>query len=254
MNKIVFISGSSSGIGKACAEIFAKNGDRIILNGRRIDRINQVEEQLRSEFGTETFQANFDVRNRVEVERVLNGLPDEWKPIDILINNAGLALGLSPIHEGDPDQWETMIDTNIKGLLNVTGIISKWMVERKQGHIINLSSIAGLQVYPNGNIYCATKHAVEALSKAMRIDLVSYGIKVTSICPGAVETEFSIVRFSGDVERAKQAYKTFNPLTPMDIAESIFFVANRPSNVNINELTIMPLAQANTYVTHKKAI
>jgi len=253
MNKIVFVTGSSSGIGEACAEIFAKNGDKIILNARRIERNQALAERLERNYGTETFQANFDVRDRNAAEKVIEALPEKWKNIDILINNAGLALGLSPIHEGDPDQWDTMIDTNIKGILNITRLVSQGMVKRNSGHIINLSSIAGLMVYPNGNVYCATKHAVEALSKSMRIDLVPYGIKVTSISPGAVETEFSVVRFSGDVERAKQAYKTFLPLNANDIAEAIYFAGSRPENVNINELTIMPLAQANPYITHKKS-
>jgi 3-hydroxy acid dehydrogenase / malonic semialdehyde reductase len=251
MNKIVFITGSSSGIGEACAEIFARHGDHIILNGRRTDRIQAVAERLLQKYGTKTYSANFDVRHRKDAEQAIQDLPSEWKNIDILVNNAGLALGLSPIHEGDPDQWDIMLDTNVKGILNVTRLISKKMVERGEGHIINISSVAGLQVYPNGNVYCATKHAVEALSKSMRIDLVPYGIKVTSISPGAVETEFSIVRFSGDIERAKKAYTTFTPLSATDIAEAVFFVADRPTNVNINELTIMPLAQANPYVTHK---
>lgn len=251
MNKIVFITGSSSGIGEACAEIFAKNGDRIILNGRREERIDKIAERLNKNYGVETFQANFDVRNRKAAETAIEALPENWKDIDILVNNAGLALGLSPIHEGDPDQWETMIDTNIKGILNVTRLVSKSMVNRGKGHIVNISSIAGLQVYPNGNVYCATKHAVEALSKAMRIDLVPYGIRVTSISPGAVETEFSLVRFSGDADRAKKTYTSFKPLTADDVADVVYFAASRPENVNINELTIMPLAQANPYITHK---
>jgi len=252
MNKTVFITGSSSGIGEACAEIFAKNGYRIILNARRVEKNEALAQKLQREYGTECFQANFDVRDREMAEKCIDNLPENWRNIDILINNAGLALGLSPIHEGDPDQWDTMIDTNIKGVLNVSRILSKIMVERGTGHILNLSSIAGLMVYPNGNVYCATKHALEALSKAMRIDLVPYGIRVTSISPGAVETEFSLVRFSGDVERAKKTYASFTPLTAPDIADVIYFAATRPAHVNINELTIMPLAQANPYVVHKK--
>lgn len=253
MNKTVFITGSSSGIGEACAEMFARNGFRIILNARRVERNEALAKRLFEDYSTDCYQANFDVRDRAEAEKIIQNLPDEWKNIDILINNAGLALGLAPIHEGNPDHWDTMIDTNIKGVLNVTRTISQNMVQRGQGHIINLSSIAGLMVYPNGNIYCATKHALEALSKAMRIDLVPYGIRVTSISPGAVETEFSMVRFLGDTERAKKTYSSFNPLTAVDIADVIFFAATRPAHVNINELTIMPLAQANPYVTHKKS-
>jgi len=253
MPKIVFITGSSSGIGQACAELFAKNGDKIILNGRRVDRIEAIANRLHSLYGTETYMANFDVRNREEAERVIGNLPANWKNIDVLVNNAGLALGLSPIQEGDPMQWETMIDTNIKGVLNVSRLISQTMVKNKSGHIINISSIAGLQVYPNGNVYCATKHAVEALSKAMRIDLVSHGIRVTSVSPGMVETEFSLVRFSGDEERAKKTYSSFTPLQAEDIADVVYFAATRPLHVNINELTIMPLAQANPYVTHKNS-
>ncbi len=254
MNKTVFITGSTSGIGLACAEIFAKNGHRIILNGRREDRNKALAKRLKKDFNAETFQANFDVRDRLEVEKCIHSLPPTWNTIDILVNNAGLALGLSPIHEGNSEQWDTMIDTNIKGVLNVTKPVSHGMVQRGAGQIINISSIAGLQVYPNGNVYCATKHALEALSKAMRIDLVPYGIRVCSISPGAVETEFSVVRFDGDVDRAKQAYKTFTPLNAIDIAEAVYFVSCRPDHVNINELTIMPKAQANTYITHKNKI
>jgi 3-hydroxy acid dehydrogenase / malonic semialdehyde reductase len=246
MSRIALITGATAGIGEACAKLFARNNYRLILTGRRLDRLQALSEMLKSNFDSKVILLNFDVRNREEVEANLNSLPEEWKNIDVLINNAGLSQGLVPIHEGDVTDWDTMIDTNIKGLLYVTKVVSRWMVQRKSGHIVNLGSIAGKETYANGNVYCATKHAVDSLNKAMRIDLLPYGIKVTGIHPGAVETEFSEVRFKGDKERARQVYQGFDPLVAEDIAETIWFVTSRPGHVNINDLIIMPTAQANS--------
>ena len=195
---------------------------------------------------------NFDIRKRTETEEALNSIPEKWKAIDLLINNAGLAAGLAPVNSADVDDWETMIDTNVKGLLYASRIITPWMIERQTGHIINISSIAGKEAYPNGSVYCGTKHAVEAISKAMRIELLPFGIKVTTIAPGAVETEFSLVRFRGDKDRADQVYKGFTPLSGKDIAETILFVLSRPAHVSIDNLLIMPTAQASARDFNRK--
>lgn len=245
MSKTVLITGATSGIGKACANIFAKNNYRLIITGRRKERLEELEKELSANYGTEVLSLNFDVRNRAEVEQYLGNLPEEWSEVDILINNAGLAVGLNNIQEGDIDDWERMIDTNIKGLLYVTRNIAPGMTARKSGHIINIGSIAGKETYPFGNVYCATKHAVDSLTKAMRIDMVKDGIKVTQIAPGAVETEFSNVRFKGDNEKAEAVYKGFEPLHPEDIADAVYYCAGLPAHVNINDLLIMPTAQAN---------
>jgi len=242
--KKVLITGASSGIGEACADLFARQKYDLILTGRRMDRLEKLAKRLKEEYKIEVVVLNFDVRNKEEVMQHLEKLPAEWKQIDVLINNAGLSQGLEPIQNGNYEDWDTMIDTNIKGLLYVSKIVSNWMINNGSGHIINIGSIAGKEVYPNGNVYSATKHAVDALNKAMRIDLLSSGIKVTAIHPGAVETEFSIVRFKGDEVRAKKVYDGFEPLVANDIAETIWFVISRPAHVNINELTVMPIAQA----------
>lgn len=244
MAKIALITGASAGIGEACAELFARENYNLILTGRRADRLEKLAAKLNKKYNTEVAVCAFDVRDREQVATNFESLPAKWKKVDVLINNAGLSQGLDPIQKGDLDDWDTMIDTNIKGLLYVTRVVSNWMIENGRGHIVNLGSIAGKEVYPNGNVYCATKHAVDALSKGMRIDLVQHGIKVTAIHPGAVETEFSEVRFHGDKERAKKVYNGFEPLVAEDIAETIFFVVSRPKHVNINELLIMPTAQA----------
>lgn len=241
---IVLVTGATSGIGKSTAEIFAKNGYDIIITGRRKDRLDSFAEQLRNTYQVKVLPLCFDVRKVKEVENAIGGLPKEFKSIDILVNNAGLAAGLSAINNGELDHWERMIDTNIKGLLYVTREVCKVMIERKSGHIINIGSIAGKEVYANGNVYCATKHAVDALNKGMRIDLLPHHIKVTAVNPGMVETEFSIVRFDGDKERAKKVYEDLQPLKPEDIAETIFWAANRPAHVNINDIIIMPSVQA----------
>lgn len=244
MAKIALITGATAGIGEACAELFARENYNLILTGRRADRLEKLAAKLNKKYNTEVATCAFDVRDREQVTSNLEQLPAKWKRVDVLINNAGLSQGLDPINKGDLDDWDTMIDTNVKGLLYVTRVVSNWMIENGKGHIVNLGSIAGKEVYPNGNVYCATKHAVDALSKGMRIDLVQHGIKVTAIHPGAVETEFSEVRFHGDKERAKKVYDGFEPLVAEDIAETIFFVVSRPKHVNINELSIMPTAQA----------
>lgn len=245
MPKIALITGATAGIGEACALTFAEQRYNLILVGRRTERLKSLAEKLHSEFGIQTQLLIIDVRNSKEVQ-TLESLPEEWKNIDVLINNAGLSQGLDPIQDGSIDDWDTMIDTNIKGLLYVTKIVSGWMVAKKSGHIINIGSIAGKETYAKGNVYCATKHAVDSLNKAMRIDLLPYGIKVTAIHPGAVETEFSEVRFHGDSDRAKKVYDGFVPLSAQDIADTIWFVVSRPAHVNINEMTVMPTAQANT--------
>lgn len=244
MNKIALITGATSGIGEACAQVFAREGYNLILTGRREDRLNKVAAHLNDKYDVEIIASSFDVSNRQQVIDNLQELAPEWKQVDVLINNAGLSQGLDPIQNGNIDDWETMIDTNVKGLLYVSRVVSNWMIENGKGHIINLGSIAGKEVYANGNVYCATKHAVDALNKGMRIDLLPHGIKVTAVHPGAVETEFSEVRFKGDKDRAKKVYDGFEPLVAQDIAETIWFVASRPAHVNINDLVIMPTAQA----------
>ncbi len=249
---IAFITGASSGFGKATAELYAKNGYNVIITGRRKERLEELSAHLTSTYKVEVLALNFDVRKLQEVEKAINSLSPEWKKINVLVNNAGLAVGLNPIQEGVIDDWERMIDTNVKGLLYVTRSLSPIMIQNGYGHIVNIGSIAGKEVYANGNVYCATKHAVDALSKAMRIDLLQHGIKVTAIHPGMVETEFSIVRFKGDEERAKNVYKGVKPLSSEDIAETIYWVTSRPEHVNINDIIIMPTAQANPTNTVRK--
>lgn len=244
MQKTVLITGATSGIGEAAAKIFAKNGCRLILTGRREDRLADFSNKLIAEFGIEILPLVFDVRQLEAVQQAVNHLPENWKAIDILINNAGLAVGLNTIQDGVIDDWERMIDTNIKGLLYITRCFAPLMIARNSGHIINIGSIAGKEVYANGNVYCATKHAVDALTKAMRIDMVKHGIKVTQIAPGAVETEFSIVRFKGDKGAADNVYKGFTPLSATDIADVIYYVTSLPAHVCINDLVITPTAQA----------
>lgn len=241
---LVLVTGATSGIGKSTAELFAKNGYDLIITGRRKERLDEFSASLKKLYQIKVCALCFDIRNVKEVEQAVASLPIEFKKIDILVNNAGLAAGLSAINNGDLSHWERMIDTNIKGLLYITKEICKGMVERKSGHIINIGSIAGKEVYANGNVYCASKHAVDALSKSMRIDLLPYNIKVTAINPGMVETEFSIVRFDGDEERASKVYQGMQPLKAEDIAETVYWVANRPAHVNINDIIIMPTVQA----------
>lgn len=253
MGKTIFITGASSGIGKACAYKFAEKGNTLIITGRRAEKLNDLARELQEKTGARIIVLAFDVRNRQEVANAVNQLSAEHKAPDILINNAGLALGLGPIETGNQDEWETMIDTNIKGLLNITKVLIPYMIERKSGHILNIGSIAGREVYMNGNVYCATKAAVDSISKAMRIDLLPHGIKVTQIAPGAVETEFSQVRFGGDETRAKAVYNGFEPLHPEDVAEVIHYATSLPAHVNINDLLLMPTAQASATIIQRNS-
>jgi len=252
MAKIALITGATSGIGEACAHLFAREHYNLILTGRRLDRLEKLAKDLNSKFDVEVTVSSFDVRNREQVAAKLENLPENWKKVDVLINNAGLSQGLDPIQKGNIDDWETMIDTNIKGLLYVSKIVSNWMIANNSGYIVNIGSIAGKEVYANGNVYCATKFAVDALNKGMRIDLLPFGIRVTVVHPGAVETEFSEVRFKGDKDRAKKVYEGFEPLVAADIAETIWFAVSRPAHVNINELVVMPTAQAGASVIFRK--
>jgi 3-hydroxy acid dehydrogenase / malonic semialdehyde reductase len=244
MNKTIMITGATAGFGKATAVRFAKNGYNIIITGRRKERLADLEKELLTYGKTKVLALNFDVRNKDEVASVIDNLPEEWQTIDILVNNAGLAVGMDHIDTGNIDDWERMIDTNIKGLLYVTKAVSPLMVQRGKGHIINIGSIAGKEAYENGNVYCATKSAVDALSKSMRIDLLKNNIKVTHIAPGMAETEFSIVRFKGNEEKAGAVYKGIDALTADDIADVIYYCANLPSHVCINDLVITPIQQA----------
>ncbi|MGE0638557.1 MAG: SDR family oxidoreductase [Bacteroidia bacterium] len=249
-DKTILITGATSGIGEAAARIFAANKYNLIITGRRKERLEKLAEELRKQ-NVEVLTLCFDVRKSSEVEKSISSLQGNWKNIDVLINNAGLASGLGPIQNGELDDWEKMIDTNIKGLLYVTRAVTPLMTARNSGHIINIASLAGKDVYPNGNVYCATKHAVDALSRSMRIDLLPHGIKVTNIAPGLVETEFSVVRFHGDKERADNVYKGFQPLTATDIADAIWYAASRPAHFCVNDMVLTPLAQANAYVVKK---
>jgi len=250
-NKTVLISGATAGIGEATAHEFAKHSYNLIITGRRIERLESLKTTLEDEYGVAVHCLPMDVRVQKDVQSLIDGLPEEWQKIDVLVNNAGLALGRDPIQSGKLDDWETMLDTNVKGLLYLTRAVLPLMLKQKSGHIINLSSIAAKEVYPNGNVYCASKHAVDALTKGMRIDLVSEGIKVSSIAPGMVDTEFSLVRYHGDKETADETYKGFTPLYAQDIAETIYFVASRPAHVNINDVLLTGTAQATSTIVHK---
>jgi NADP-dependent 3-hydroxy acid dehydrogenase YdfG len=252
MDKFAFITGATSGFGEATARLLAKNRYSLVLMARRNDRLEVLKRELESE-ECKVFTLQTDVREEAAVIAAVESLPQEVKSnIHILVNNAGLAVGRGPIESGITDDWERMIDTNIKGLLYVTKAVVPFLIQNKSGHIVNIASIAGKEVYPGGNVYCATKHAVDALSRSMRIDLVQYGIKVTNIAPGAAETEFSIVRFKGNEETANSVYDGYNPLIAQDIAETILFVVSRPAHVTINDLTIMPTAQASATVLWKE--
>lgn len=252
MKQIAFITGATSGIGAATAHRLAQQGFHLILTGRRKERLEEISTFLKKEYEIEILTLNLDVRNRFEVETSVANLPDEWKKIQVLVNNAGLAMGLAPIEAGSIDHWEQMIDTNLKGLLYVSRAVLPMMIETGNGHVVNVGSIAGKEAYANGNVYCATKAAVDSLSKGMRVDLSKYPIRVSAIHPGMVETEFSIVRFEGDAERAKTVYQGFENLLAQDCAEAIWWMISRPAHVNINELTIMPTAQPSATVVHRK--
>ena len=247
----ILVTGATSGFGKAIAMIFAKNGYDVIITGRRKEKLEEVKAEL-EKFGKEVLALQFDVCSNEEVKAAVSKLTGKWANIDVLVNNAGLAVGLSTIQEGDIDDWDRMIDTNIKGLLYITRAISPLMIARKQGHIINIGSMAGKEVYANGNVYCATKHAVDALNKAMRIDMLLHNIKVTGICPGLAETEFALVRFKGDEEKAKSVYKGIQALTADDIAEAVWWVVSRPAHVNILDIVMTPAAQANATTVVRK--
>jgi len=251
-DKIVFVTGASSGIGRACVHAFAREGAKILMCARRKDRLHQLADELRDRHHIDCHYFQLDVRNQKDVETSLNTLPEKWKTIDILVNNAGLSRGLSKLHQGLLSDWEEMIDTNVKGLLYVSRVVIPWMAARGSGHIINIGSIAGHEVYPGGNVYCATKHAVDAITKGMQVDLVDTPIRVSSVDPGMVETEFSLVRFHGDDDRAKNVYKGLTPLTGEDVAEAIVFCCTRPAHVNIHQLRIMPTAQASATIAHRK--
>ncbi|MFH0760513.1 MAG: SDR family oxidoreductase [Bacteroidota bacterium] len=249
---IVLITGATSGIGRAAAIRLAKEGYRLILTARRAENLKKLGSKLNDQYKTKCYVYPLDVRNLSAVRDFVGSLPPEWQSVSVLLNNAGLAAGLDPIQDGSTDDWDQMIDTNIKGLLYMTRMIAPGMIERQSGHIINIGSIAGKEVYPNGAVYCATKSAVDALTRGMRQDLVPYGIKVSSVCPGAVETEFSLVRFKGDKERAGKVYQGFEPLQAKDIADLIHFIITRPAHVNIQDVLIMPTAQASATIVHKK--
>lgn len=242
--KLVLITGASAGIGEACARLFAAEGARLLLVARREQRLRQLANELRAKQQADVLTCGLDVRRREDVEATLSGLPAPWQEIDILINNAGLARGLGPIHTGDPNDWEEMIDTNLKGLLWVTRVVVAGMVARRRGHVINIGSIAGREVYPGGNVYCASKFAVTALTRAMSIDLLGSGVRVSTVDPGLVETEFSQVRFHGDEERARRVYEGLTPLHGDDVAEAVLFCATRPAHATVRELVLTPTAQA----------
>ncbi|MGE5400829.1 MAG: SDR family oxidoreductase [Ignavibacteriales bacterium] len=251
-NKIVFITGATSGIGKSCAVEFARSGANLILCARRGDLLNNFAEELIAQFGIKIYSFQLDVRNEDDVNNAVASFPDQWKNVDVLINNAGLARGLAKLHEDDTANWNEMIDTNVKGLLYVTRAIVPGMVERNNGHIINIGSIAGHEAYPKGGAYCATKHAVNAITKSLRMDLVDTNIRVSTIDPGLVETNFSVIRFHGDHDRAKGVYKGLEPLTGTDIAETAVFIATRPAHITLAEVVIFPTSQASATVVHRE--
>lgn len=251
MTKIALITGATSGIGYATALKLAENGYDTIITGRRLSLLSDLEKRIKKDYKVNVLTLSFDIRKNEEAVKVFEKLPLNWQKIDVLVNNAGLAVGLEPIQSGKIDDWERMIDTNLKGLLYITRKVAPLMIQNNSGHIVNIGSIAGKEVYPNGNVYNATKHAVDALSQAMRIDLVNHGIKVTAIHPGMVETEFSLVRFKGNEKTAKDVYKGFDPLMAEDIADAIIFAITRPAHVNINDMLIMPTAQASATVINK---
>ncbi len=240
MSKIAFITGATSGIGRATALLLAQEGYDLIICGRRKDRL----QALTTEVKTRTLELSFDVRNREEVEQAIDSIPEDWRSVDVLLNNAGNAHGLSKIQDGDVDDWDAMIDINVKGLLYVTKSLVGGMISKGAGHIVNIGSIAGKEVYPNGNVYCASKHAVDAINNGMRMDLNGTGVKVSQVCPGLVETEFSMVRFKGDANRSKSVYEGFDALTAYDVADLIRFIVTRPAHVNISDTIIFPAAQA----------
>lgn len=250
--KTAIITGATSGFGRAIAFRLASLGYQLIVTGRRSDRLDDITLQLSSQYSINVLSLCFDVRNNEECTKAVQSIPKSFQPIDLLVNNAGLAAGALPFDESDLTDYDQMIDTNVKGLLYMTKIIVPVMIKQKQGHIINISSIAGIEVYPNGSVYCASKHAVNAITKGLRIDLVKHGIKVSSVSPGMAETEFSIVRYHGDEEKAKAVYAGLTALNAEDIADAVEFIVTRPAHVSINDIQINPAQQANTYISHRK--
>jgi 3-hydroxy acid dehydrogenase/malonic semialdehyde reductase len=250
-NKVVFITGASSGIGKSCARAFAREGAKILMAARRKDRLNSLASELKTDFGASSYCFQLDVRDPAAAERAVAALSADWAAVEVLVNNAGLSRGLDKLHEGKLSDWEEMIDTNVKGLLYVSRAVIPGMVKRGSGHVINIGSIAGHELYPGGNVYCATKFAVTALSRGLRLDLSGTPLRVSSVDPGMVETEFSLVRFHGDAARAEKVYQGLKPLTPDDVAEAVLFCATRPAHVNISEIIVMPQAQASPMVVHR---
>ncbi|WP_407526660.1 SDR family NAD(P)-dependent oxidoreductase [Lacibacter sp. MH-610] len=253
MNKTVFITGATSGFGKACAHRFAKEGYRVIINGRRAERLTELKEELQSQYKAQVHVLVFDVREKEEVYNSIQTLPQEWQQVDVLINNAGLAAGRDLFDEAGMDDWETMIDTNVKGLLYVSRAVLPFMTQRKSGHIINIGSTAAKEVYERGNVYCASKAAVDSISKAMRMDLLQHKIKVTAIHPGAAETEFSMVRFKGDKSKADAVYAGYTPLYAEDVAEVVYYTTTLPAHVCINDLVLTCTAQANSFYTYRES-
>jgi 3-hydroxy acid dehydrogenase / malonic semialdehyde reductase len=251
-NFVVLITGASSGIGLACARIFAQAGAKVILSARRSERLETLAQELEKEFNADVYILPMDVTERPQVESQLKSLPEDWSKIDILINNAGLSRGLDKLYEGDIRDWEEMIDTNVKGLLYVTRFVVPGMVERGKGHVINIGSLAGHQTYPKGNVYCGTKIAVRAISEGLKQDLLGTALRVTSVDPGLVETEFSKVRFRGDEDRARGVYQGLTPLTPEDVADTVFYCATRPPHVNISEVLMMPTDQSGSTLVHRQ--
>jgi len=250
-NQTVLITGASSGIGRSCAHAFAEAGARLLLVARRKDRLEAMSAELKKKFHTASHIASLDVRNRHDVDRFFKDLPTDWTTIDILVNNAGLSRGLDKLHEGAVDDWEEMIDTNVKGLLYVSRAVLPGMVKRGHGTVVNIGSIAGHEVYQRGNVYCATKHAVDALTKGMRLDLVETPIRICTVDPGLVQTEFSEVRFRGDQARARAVYQGYTPLSPDDIADAVLYASTRPPHVQVAEIIILPTSQASTTLVHR---
>jgi 3-hydroxy acid dehydrogenase / malonic semialdehyde reductase len=252
-DRIVLVTGASSGIGAACAQAFAQSGARLILIARRTERLETLAAKLQTEFGSQIHLVGLDVRDRAAVETTLQALPPAWSEIDILVNNAGLSRGLDKFQEASIDDWEEMLDTNVKGLLYMTRFLLPGMIARDRGHVVNIGSIAGHQTYPKGNVYCASKAAVKTITEALKLDLIGTPVRVTTVDPGLVETEFSQVRFHGDTERADQVYQGLQPLTPEDVADVVLFCTTRPAHVNINEVILMPTDQASATIVNRRS-
>jgi len=250
-NRIVCVTGASAGIGEACARIFADAGARLLLAARREERLCEVAKSIEAEYGVATHTITLDVRDREAVAGAFDALPAAWEAIDVLVNNAGLARGFDKLYQGNVDDWDEMIDTNVKGLLYVSRAVVPGMVARGRGHVVNIGSLAGHEAYPNGNVYCASKHAVDAITKGLRMDLVDTPVRVSTVDPGLVETEFSVVRFHGDADRAKKVYTGIQPLTADDIADTVYYCASRPPHVHIHEVVMTPVHQATATLVHR---